>query len=163
MTDVWIMGILALIVVALIVFIRYRKLKISIPVLGVGLSEVIMILGFAAMAKWNLDLASMAGILAAVGTGVDSEVIMTDELLQGQKEEEHKSVLKRAKRAFFIVAVAAATSIATMLPLVILGSGIGRLTGFALTIIVGVLIGVFISRPAYQQIIQHILTPDDEE
>lgn len=163
LTNVWAMGLLALLVVAAIIFIRYRKIKLAVPVLAVGLSEVVMILGFAAVAKWNLDLASMAGILAAVGTGVDSQIIMTDEMLHGQdQEEESKDVLKRAKRAFFIVATSSATSIATMLPLVILGSGIGRLSGFALTTIVGVLMGVLISRPAYQQIIQHILTPEEE-
>ncbi len=165
LTNVWIMGILALLVVALIVYIRYRHWKVVVPLLVVGLSEVLMILGFAAIVKWNLDLASMAGILAAVGTGVDSEVIMTDEILQGEKEEEYdeKGWLAKAKRAFFIVAASAATGIAAILPLLVLGSGIGKLSGFALTTIAGILMGVLISRPAFQEVIKHVLAPKTHE
>ncbi len=161
LTNVWIMGLLSLLVVSLIVFIRYRKWKVVAPLLVVGLSEVLMILGFAALVKWNLDLASMAGILAAVGTGVDSEVIMTDEILQGESEEntDEKGWLAKAKRAFFIVATSAATGIAVIIPLFVLGSGIGKLSGFALTTIIGILLGVLISRPAFQEIIKHVLAP----
>lgn len=161
LTNVWIMGLLALGVVSLIVFLRYRKWKVVAPVLVVGLSEVLMILGFAALVKWNLDLASMAGILAAVGTGVDSEVIMTDEILQGEEEESHdeKGWLTKAKRAFFMVAASAATGLAAIIPLLVLGSGIGKLSGFAITTIAGILMGVLISRPAFQEIIKSVLAP----
>lgn len=165
LSNVWLMGILSFIIVEIIIFIRYRKWKLVGPLSIFGISEVIMILGFAALVKWNLDLASMAGILAAVGTGVDSEVIMTDEILhQGSVEEEkdEKGWQARAKRAFFIVAASASTAIAVMIPLVILGSGIGKLSGFALTTIAGVLLGVLISRPAFQEIIKRILHPHVE-
>ena len=136
-------------------------MEVVAPVLLVGLSEVLMILGFAAIVKWNLDLASMAGILAAVGTGVDSEVIMTDEILQGNADEDHdeKGWAAKAKRAFFIVAASASTGLAAILPLLVLGSGIGKLSGFALTTIAGILMGVLISRPAFQEIIKHVLVP----
>lgn len=157
LSNVWLMGLLALLVVAIIVFIRYRALNLVAPVLFVGLSEVIMILGFAALVKWNLDLASMAGILAAVGTGVDSEVIMTDELMRGEEEQEEKGWINRAKRAFFIVMASAATNIVSVLPLLFFGSGLGKLSGFALTTIAGVLLGILISRPAFQEIIKTIL------
>ncbi|MBM3282398.1 MAG: hypothetical protein FJY86_03615 [Candidatus Diapherotrites archaeon] len=161
LTNVWLMGILALVVVSLIVYVRYRQWKVVGPVLMVGLSEVVMILGFASLVKWNLDLASMAGILAAVGTGVDSEVIMTDEILQGNAEEEHdeKGWAAKAKRAFFIVAASASVGLAAIIPLLVLGSGIGKLSGFALTTIAGILMGVLISRPAFQEIIKVVLVP----
>ncbi len=167
LSNVWIMGLLAFLVVSLIVYIRYREMKLVVPLVVVGLSEVVMILGFAALVQWNLDLASMAGILAAVGTGVDSEVIMTDEIQQEKHlQSEHrdeKGWADRAKRAFFIVSASASTGIAVMLPLVILGSGIGKLSGFALTTIAGVLLGVLISRPAFQEIIKTILRPQGHE
>jgi preprotein translocase subunit SecD len=91
---------------------------------------------------------------------------MTDEILQGEKEEsdkDEKGWAARAKRAFFIVAASAAVAIAVMLPMVILGSGIGKLAGFALTTIAGVLLGVLISRPAFQEIIKEILKPNTME
>lgn len=163
--HVWLMGILSFIIVEIIIFIRYRRWRLVGPVSLMGISEVLMILGFAALVKWNLDLASMAGILAAVGTGVDSAIIMTDEILHQGQEDEHdeKGWAAKAKRAFFIVAASASTAIATMLPLMILGSGIGKLTGFALTTIVGVLLGVLISRPAFQEVIKIILVPAQKE
>jgi preprotein translocase subunit SecD len=166
LSSIWLMGILSFVIVEIIIFLRYRKWKLVGPLSVMGISEVIMILGFAALVKWNLDLASMAGILAAVGTGVDSEVIMTDEILQGEKEGEDKDEkgwAARAKRAFFIVAASASVAIAVMLPMVILGSGLGKLAGFALTTIAGVLLGVLISRPAFQEIIKDILRPSRVE
>ena len=54
--------------------------------------------------------------------------------------------------AFFIIFGAAATTIVAMLPLTIVG--IGFIKGFAITIIVGVLVGTLITRPAYARILE---------
>ena len=43
------------------------------------------------------------------------------------------------------------TVLATMAPLLILGTGLGKLKGFALATIVGVLTGILITRPAYAE------------
>ncbi|MEI8003452.1 MAG: preprotein translocase subunit SecD, partial [Methanothrix sp.] len=58
-------------------------------------------------------------------------------------------------RAFMIILGAAATTVVAMLPL--LGMGFGALTGFALIIIIGVILGTVIARPAYGRIIGHIM------
>ncbi len=79
-------GIGALIAVFLIVYFHYRNLKIAVPVASTSLFEAIIILGFAALIQWNLDLPSIAGIIAAIGTGVDQQVVITDELLGGGRE-----------------------------------------------------------------------------
>ncbi|MFQ6088983.1 MAG: preprotein translocase subunit SecD, partial [Candidatus Methanofastidiosia archaeon] len=73
----------ALTIVALIVFLRYREAKIVIPLLGASLSETLIVLGFAALVGHQLDLPSIAGIIATLGTGVDQLVIITDEVLRG--------------------------------------------------------------------------------
>ena len=57
---------LAIIAVAIILFIRYRKIKVVVPILITSLSEVLIILGVAALIKWNLDIVAIAGIIAAV-------------------------------------------------------------------------------------------------
>ncbi|MHC1625186.1 MAG: preprotein translocase subunit SecD family protein, partial [Methermicoccaceae archaeon] len=62
-------GLLALLAVSFIVYLRYRQRKILVPMLLTSISEVVMILGFAALIKWELDLASIAGIIATIGTG----------------------------------------------------------------------------------------------
>ncbi|MAG17969.1 MAG: hypothetical protein CL944_00675 [Candidatus Diapherotrites archaeon] len=155
-------GLVGLIIVALVVFIRYKNFKLVIPILITGASEIIMILGFASLVKYNLDLAAVAGILAAVGTGVDHQIIITDELLRGEMVA-GGSFVNRIKRAFFIIMAAAATTIATMLPIIIFSFGLGKLRGFAITIVVGVLVGVLISRPAFSILAEHVLKKKSDE
>ncbi|MBU1203467.1 MAG: hypothetical protein KKG60_00155 [Nanoarchaeota archaeon] len=154
-----VVGILTLLAVAVFIFIRYRKLKISIPILVISFSEMVLILGLSALIKYNLDIAAIAGIIAAVGTGVDDQIVITDEILSGSDEGGSSyDWKKKIKRAFFIILASYATTVAAMLPL--LKAGAGLLTGFAFTTIAGVSIGVLITRPAFASIIQELLKED---
>ncbi len=143
----------ALVVVGTVLFIRYKNYKIALPIFLTGLSEVIIILGFAALIRWNLDLAAIAGILAAVGTGVDDQIVITDEAVRG--ESTAHSWKERIKRAFFIIFAAYFTTVVAMFPLWAMGAGLLR--GFAMTTIVGVSIGVFVTRPAFAKIVEVLL------
>jgi len=148
-----------LIVVGLIVYLHYRKAKIAIPVVLTSLSEAIAILGVAALIRWNLDLPSIAGIIAAIGTGVDQQIVITDELLGGRKKEKitkRSGVLKRMGRAFFVIWASATTTIVAMSFL--FKFFVGGLRGFAFTTILGVLIGILITRPAYAEIAKVLLS-----
>ncbi len=163
-------GILALLVIALIVFIRYRTPILVIPIMITSLAELILILGVAAVTHWNIDLAAIAGIIAAIGTGVDDQIIITDEVLKkGIETKRTLTALKfKINNAFFIIFASAATLIAAMLPLAYVGfsrgaTGIGLLAGFAFTTIVGVLIGIFITRPVYAKFIVLLLGKDRKE
>ena len=149
--NVLLVGILSLLAVAAVIYIRYRKFKVLIPMVFTLFSELILILGFAAFIGWNLDMAAMAGILAAIGTGVDDQIVIIDEAVRGEKYSNWK---QRLKRAFFIIFVAYATTVAAMLPL--WNAGAGLIRGFALTTIVGVTIGVFLTRPAFAAIVEKI-------
>jgi len=147
-------GLLAILAVSLVVFIRYRRLAVTIPLLLTSTSEVILLLGFAALVGWNLDLAAIAGIIIAVGTGVDHQIVITDEVLR--KEEEHSSNWKnKIKKAFSIIIVAYFTTVVAMIPLLFAGAGL--LKGFALTTIAGITFGVLITRPAYAAIVEIML------
>ena len=188
-------GVLALIVISIIIFIRYREPKLVIPIIFTSLAELILILGVASVIRWNIDLAAIAGIIAAIGTGVDDQIIITDEVLKSKSDLESKpqkskkskkgkkgkkgkkaqqtgdKKVKVSKRitgfrvrirsAFFIIYASAATLIAAMLPIAYIGftrgtTGIGVLIGFAFTTIIGVLIGIFITRPVYAKFIELI-------
>jgi preprotein translocase subunit SecD len=179
-------GLIALLAVAAMVFYRYREKRIVLPMVATSFSEVVMMLGIWSLGGiwfgWQLDLASLAGIIMVIGTGVDQLVIITDELIRGsegvpvasdrsikeraaeaaEKSGAGKAVatsskvyLSRLSRAFTIILGAAATTAVAMLPLLYMG--FGALTGFALIIIVGVILGTAIARPAYGRIIGHIL------
>jgi len=160
-------GVLALLVIAAIIIIRYRNPILVVPIMLTSIAELILILGAAAVIHWNIDLAAIAGIIAAIGTGVDDQIIITDEVLKGFSEKKGKrrrlaGVRSQIKGAFFIIFAAAGTLIAAMLPLAYIGfsrgaTGIGVLSGFAFTTILGVLIGIFITRPVYAKFIEMIL------
>ncbi|MBU1135100.1 MAG: hypothetical protein KKB03_01690 [Nanoarchaeota archaeon] len=189
-------------VIVIITFIRYRKIKVSVPLVLIGLSEVVIIMGIAAtndmyiwgivmlvnlaiiltawwkkepidffawagallipilgMMSWTIDLPAIGGIIAAIGTGVDHQIIIADETIAGRKKEDENQAIfdvkDRIKKAFFIIFGAAATTIAAMVPLMSLGIGLVR--GFAITTVVGVLVGILITRPAYAKIIERVV------
>ncbi|MBL7206030.1 MAG: hypothetical protein ISS36_00355 [Candidatus Aenigmarchaeota archaeon] len=190
-------GLFAGIAVIIIIFLRYRSIKLALPLVFIGLSEVLIILGIAAtndsfiwgtvmvvnasiailawwkkqemdiyawagviiipllgMLSWTIDLPTIGGIIAAIGTGVDHQIIIADEVVIGRKIEEKIffSMKEKIKSAFFIIFGAAATTIAAMVPLVFLGIGLVR--GFAITTMIGVLVGILITRPAYAKIVE---------
>ncbi|HIH11641.1 TPA: hypothetical protein HA241_05595 [Candidatus Woesearchaeota archaeon] len=138
--------------VALIISLRYRKVKIVVPLLLALASEIVLILGFAAMVGWNLDLAAIAGIIIVIGTGVDHFIMITDEILKGETGANWK---QRLKNALFIVVGAYLTTSSGMIPL--LWAGAGLLKGFALTTLAGLSFGVLIARPAYAAVMEKIL------
>ena len=146
-------GIIAAIIVSAIVYIRYRRLKIALPIIGTILSEIFLLLGFAAIIKYNIDIATIAGIIASVGTGVNDQIVITDEVLKGAVVQSNWK--ERIKRAFFIIFSAYAATVVAMLPL--LWAGAGLLTGFAVSTIAGVSIGVLITRPAFASVIEKLL------
>ena len=150
-------GVLAILAVSIVIFLRYRKLKIVLPIMITGVSEIVIILGFAALAKINLDLSAVAGIIAAVGTGVDDQIVILDEVL-GKAGSILHSWKEKIKRAFFIIFAAYFTAVGSMFPLLFAGAGL--LKGFALTTIIGVTIGVFITRPAFAAIIEGLVDKD---
>lgn len=144
-------GLLAVIAVGIVISLRYRKLKITMPIMLTVVAEIYIILGFAALFKQNLDLAAIAAIIAAVGTGVDHQIVIIDEVVRSGTTNLKQST----KRAFFVIFVAFAATVAAMLPL--LRAGAGLLTGFAIVTIVGVTAGVFITRPAFAAIIRVLM------
>ena len=142
-------GAASIVLVSIIIFVRYRKIKASLALLLTSFSELVVILGFAALIKWNLDLPSIAGILATIGTGVDQQIVILDEAGKGQG-----AIKDRMKRARFVVIAAYFTSLVSLLPLY--SAGAGLLKGFAITTIIGITAGVFITRPAFSDIIKQM-------
>ncbi|HHY00057.1 MAG TPA: preprotein translocase subunit SecD [Methanothermobacter sp.] len=156
-------GLLALVVISGIIMLKYRRIILIVPIMLTSIAELILIVGTAAVIHWNIDLAAIAGIIAAIGTGVDDQIIITDEVLKGFKDKKRISgVRSQIKKAFFVIFAAAGTLVAAMLPLAYIGfsrgaTGIGVLSGFAFTTIIGVLVGIFITRPVYAKFIEMVL------
>ncbi len=148
-------GFFAVLAVAGVVFLRYRKLGVAVPMLLTAGAEVFLLLGFAAAVGLALDLSHIAGFIAVIGTGVDDLIIIADEILQEGEVRTGKVFQSRFRKAFWVIGAAAATTIVAMSPLAVLS--LGDLQGFALVTIVGVLIGVLVTRPAYGNILRNVV------
>ena len=151
MKNALFVGILAILGVMLVIYIRYRLLKIVIPIMITVFSEVFIILGFASLFKNNIDIAAIAGIIASVGTGVNDQIVITDDVLKNTEGSAKANI----KRAFFVILAAYFTVVVAMIPLYWTGAGL--LKGFAVTTIVGITGGILITRPAFGVILKHLL------
>lgn len=144
------MTLIATFAVAIAVAIRYRTAILSGLIVVTMLSEIVMILGLASFIGWNIDLASIAGIIAAIGTGVDHQIVIADETLRGSRDGSLYNWRERIKRAFMIIMLSYFTVAVAMLPLVFAGAGL--LKGFAITTLLGASLGVFVTRPAFSEL-----------
>jgi preprotein translocase subunit SecD len=149
-------GIFALITVGFVIYYRYREPSIVLPMVLINASEVVILLGFISLIKFQMDLPTIAGLIAVMGTGIDQLVVITDEILHEGKVPSPNLYLKRLARALGIIVVAAATVIIAMIPLALMD--LSTLKGFAIITILGVLVGVLVTRPAYGKVIMEILS-----
>jgi preprotein translocase subunit SecD len=149
--NIIILALIVFIAVSIILFIKYRKIKITLSVILTMFSEAFITLAIASLIKWNLDAPSIAGIIAGMGTGVNDQIVILDESVSNRET----SLKERIKSAFFVIITAFLLIIAAMLPL--FWAGAGMLKGFALTTIIGVSVGILITRPAFAEIIKQII------
>ncbi|MFY9801292.1 MAG: preprotein translocase subunit SecD [Methanoregula sp.] len=149
-------GIFALITVGFVIYYRYREPNIVLPMIMINASEIVILLGFISLIKFQMDLPTIAGLIAVLGTGIDQLVVITDEILHEGKVPSPNIYLKRLSRALSIIVIAAATVVIAMVPLALMD--LSTLKGFAIITILGVLVGVLVTRPAYGKIIMQILS-----
>lgn len=133
--------------VSFMIFLRYREPKIVLPIVATVLLEMSLTLAVVGTVLGTIDLGVMAGVIGATGTGVNDQIIITDEMLGGKKEEEERSAKVGIARAFFVVITVALISVVAMFPL--LFSGLVEIMGYALSVIIEVIIGATITRPAF--------------
>jgi len=148
--NIFLLGGVVFLIISIILFVKYKKIKITLSVILTMFSEAFLTLGIAALISWNLDAPSIAGIIAGMGTGVNDQIVILDESTSNTSI----SVKERIKRALFIIFGAFFTIIAAMLPL--FWAGAGMLKGFALTTIISVTVGILITRPAFAEIVRRI-------
>ncbi|MBI4451174.1 MMPL family transporter [Candidatus Woesearchaeota archaeon] len=145
---------LSFLVVFIILLAVYRSFKIAIPIILTAGAEILLLLGLYALISANLDLSAIAGIIIAVGTGVNDQIVITDEA----RHKESAAVVnwkQRIKRAFSVIFSAYATITVAMVPLLFAGAGL--LKGFAITTILAVTMGVLITRQAYAVVVNTLV------
>jgi preprotein translocase subunit SecD len=139
---------ISMIAISLLVSFRYRKMNILLPIVAISVSELIILLSV--LGSFTIDLAAMAGIIAAIGVGVDAQIVITDELLKKSSGTQQE----RLENAFGIITTNVTVAIFAMVPL--LFSGMVEIIGFAISTILGALLGLLISRPSYAALVQNI-------
>lgn len=149
--NILLLALVVFFIISVVLFIRYRKIKITLAVILTMFSEAFITLAIAALIKWNLDASSIAGIIAGMGTGVNDQIVILDEAVSSKQT----SLKERIKSALFVILGAFFTIIAAMIPL--FWAGAGMLKGFAFTTILGVSVGILITRPAFSEIIKLIV------
>ncbi len=142
-------AILAVLAVSSVIVIRYKKLFLVAPILLTTLTELFIIVSIIGLVG-TIDLSAVAGMIAVVGTGVDAQIIITDEILLGKSNSTMKTKLGNA---FYIVWADAILLIIAMLPL-FFSTSLVSIIGFAESTILGALFGVLITRPAYGAILE---------
>jgi preprotein translocase subunit SecD len=140
-------AVLAVAVVTLIIVIRYRRAFLILPIMLTTFVELFIIVSVIGLIG-TIDLAAVAGMIAVVGTGVDAQIIITDELITGKSE----AMKFKLGNAFYIVWADAILLIIAMLPL-LFSTSLVDIVGFAESTILGALLGVLVTRPAYGAIV----------
>lgn len=142
----------SLVLISILIGVRYRNLAATAPIVIISLAELIVLLSI--LGSFTIDLAAMAGIIAAIGVGVDAQIVITDELL---KRDQHK-VSEKIELAFGIIKTNAIVAVFSMFPL--LFSGLVEIIGFAMSTILGASLGYLLTRPAYAAIVEKVLAAE---
>lgn len=155
-------GIIAsLVAISILVGVRYRNVRATLPIIIISLAEFVILLSI--LGSFTIDLAAIAGILAAIGVGIDAQIVITDELLK----KDNRSVEEKTEHAFAIIKTNVIVASLSMLPLlfskVISGVVVVEILGFAISTILGALLGYLLSRPAYAAIVEYILGTEEHE
>lgn len=161
LNNIFLMGILAVIIVAVVIFVRFRTMPLAVPVFATVLAETIILLGILSLPiiRQPFDLAALAGLVAALGSGVNAEIVIVDELVSRTKRKT-MSLFQRVKAGLFIITTSAITVIGVMGPIVLFSRsmpGLSSLYGFAIVAILGAIIGVVITRPAFTKIVEAVV------
>ncbi len=149
--NILFLGLIVFLAVSIAIFLKYRRIKVTLAVILTMFSEAFITLAIAALINWNLDAPSIAGIIAGMGTGINDQIVILDEATFDRKS----SLKERIKNAFFVILSAFSLVVIAMLPL--FWAGAGMLKGFALTTIIGVSVGILVTRPAFADIIKLII------
>jgi preprotein translocase subunit SecD len=154
--DSLITGIIAVLAVSVVVFFRYGEARVALPMIVTAMSEVAILLGAAAAIGYPINLSVIGGFIAVIGTGVDDLIIIADEVMSEGDVSSRRVFQSRFRKAFWVIGAAAATTIVAMSPLAVLS--LGDLSGFAIFTVLGVIVGVLLTRPAYGDILRALLT-----
>jgi preprotein translocase subunit SecD len=138
-------AILAFIAVMAIVVIRYRKPAAIPPLIFTPVVEMILLVAILG-GVGTLDLAAIAGLFSAMGSAVDAQIVVSDDLLS-TKELTKDIARQKVKRSFYIITRDAAVLAVAVLPL--LFSNLVEIIGFVTAMLLGTILNIIITTQVY--------------
>ncbi|BCS91296.1 MAG: protein-export membrane protein SecD [Candidatus Micrarchaeota archaeon] len=142
------MLIAAVVLISIFITLRYKKPSLIIPIIITSLTELFLITSILGLIG-TIDIAAFAGILAVLGTGIDAQIIITDEIISKGSSSNPRLVISEA---FYIITTDVALLVIAMLPL-FFDTSLVNIVGFSEATIIGTLLGILITRPAYAAIV----------
>ena len=152
LSSVFAAGLIAFLSVCALVYLAYRRFKPALLIIINMVIEIIITVALGVALGQTFDLPAIAGVLIAIGTGVDDQIIAIEEVLRGKKD---LKVDKKVWKVLFIVMSSFLVMLFAMSPLIF--AGLGLLRGFAIMTIIGAFIGAFLTRPAFVRMAQRLL------
>ncbi len=153
--EALIAGAVALAGVFLLIYFRYRRWKICLAIIGITVCEFAITLGVTSVLGLAIGLPEIGGLLLVIGTGIDHQLIVTDEMLQGgSPQAKSVSVGWRASRALTMVYATMSVIIAATIPIALLG--FSAIRGFTIITISGTILALLFTRSFYAKIIDAI-------
>ncbi len=149
-------GIVGFVLVIAFMCVIYRMLGVSATMSL--LIYAVIYLFFLAVLPWvQLTLPGIAGILLSIGMAVDANIIIFERIKDEYRNGKSIIAAYHAgfKKALFAILDSNVTTIIACILLLILGTG--SISGFALTLLVGVLLSLFTSLVVSRGIIKYFL------
>ena len=141
----------SLVIISILIGLRYQSIAATMPIVIISLAEFVILLSI--LGSFTIDLAAMAGIIAAIGVGVDAQIVITDEMVK--KEDKEHTLHEKMGLAFGIVKTNVIVAIFSMIPLFF--SGLVEVIGFSISTILGALLGYMLTRPSYAALVERTL------
>ena len=132
----------------IMVYVTFRfQLKFSIGAVAALVHDVIIVLGFFAVLRLEFDLTVLAAILAVIGYSLNDTIVVSDRIRENFRKLRKETPIEVMNISLTqTLSRTIVTSLTTLLVLVVLAVFGGQMIfGFAMALIVGVLVGTYSS------------------
>ncbi len=126
---------IAVLLMAIVVFVVFRNFTPSLAVIFAALSDIVCTLGIMQVTGIELTLASFAGLLMVIGYSIDTDILLTTRILKRREGEVTERIVKTLKTGFTM----SVTTLGAFLAL-FLASGVGILQQISAILIIALLV-----------------------
>ncbi|AJD47140.1 preprotein translocase subunit SecF [Isoalcanivorax pacificus W11-5] len=133
---------------AMLAYIWFRFTnKFGVAALLALVHDVIVVLGAFALFRWQFDLTVLAAVLAVVGYSINDTIVIADHIredFRSSRQSDTRTIINHSiTRTLSRTMITSATTLLVLIALYVFGGEM--ISGFAITLIIGVLVGTYSS------------------